>query len=396
MGPFLLGSLISGAGSLLGSLFGGSAQAKASRETNETNYKIWREQSNLNQVMYARQNQDYKDNWQHQFDSTNEYNTPLAQRQRLEEAGLNPYLAMQGGNSTGVATSPSMGSASYTPANTPTMQTPDYTYIGSGISNAFNTALSVYSQLNATNNSNQMTTSQLGLNKQIEQGMILNNKFKKDTYKFDYETKSLFNEINKLNLQYQKDTLKSRIEQQQHQTSLVKAQSVFESLKVSEQRVLNKWLPKEKGMNYMIMAQQLCNMELDGKIKKVQVRDILAGILLKNSQTSKNYSDISVNNSKIKNLDASTSNIELDTLNTGEDYKQNQLKTKVVYETVDNIIRTINTQQIEQYYLSENESEYQRKVSYGFLKDVHDFSRSTGEVLSNFVGINNLFKGFSK
>lgn len=37
--------------------------------------------------------------WQKQFDATNEYNTPLAQKQRLDEAGLNGALIMSGANS---------------------------------------------------------------------------------------------------------------------------------------------------------------------------------------------------------------------------------------------------------------------------------------------------------
>lgn len=53
------------------------------------------------------QNQFQTDMW----NKTNEYNSAAAQRQRLEEAGLNPYLMMSGG-SAGVATTMNGSSAS--------------------------------------------------------------------------------------------------------------------------------------------------------------------------------------------------------------------------------------------------------------------------------------------
>ena len=53
------------------------------RETNEQNYKMFKEQMAYQTDMWNR---------------TNAYNTAKSQRQRLEAAGLNPYLMMQGGN----------------------------------------------------------------------------------------------------------------------------------------------------------------------------------------------------------------------------------------------------------------------------------------------------------
>ena len=77
-----------------------SASARASKyasdknvqsvqETNAQNYKIWQEQKDY----------DYT-KWKEQL----AYNTPSAQRERLEAAGINPQLAMNN-LSTGEATS---------------------------------------------------------------------------------------------------------------------------------------------------------------------------------------------------------------------------------------------------------------------------------------------------
>ena len=78
-----------------------SASAKAQRytadqntqsvqNTNDTNYRIWQEQKDY----------DYK-MWQEQ----NAYNTPDAQRQRFEAAGINPQLALSNINSGSAASS---------------------------------------------------------------------------------------------------------------------------------------------------------------------------------------------------------------------------------------------------------------------------------------------------
>lgn len=131
-------SPFAGIASAVGSFFGQSnqnaAQLQAQRETNEMNYKIWQEQQQHNVDMFDMQNQANIRNWQMQHNASlqdwqlqNEYNTAAAQRQRLEEAGLNPSIMMNGG-SAGVATSapqqPGMNGAAVSPAQAPQMQTP--------------------------------------------------------------------------------------------------------------------------------------------------------------------------------------------------------------------------------------------------------------------------------
>ena len=98
--PFKSSSLgagiIAGAGSLIGGLWSSHGsrdaaryQLQAQRETNRNNLQIARENNEFNERMWNLQN---------------DYNTPVMQRARLEAAGLNPYLMMDGG-SAGVAQS---------------------------------------------------------------------------------------------------------------------------------------------------------------------------------------------------------------------------------------------------------------------------------------------------
>lgn len=61
---------------------------QAARETNEMNYRIWREAQTAQRAY---------------FDETNAYNSAAAQKQRLLDAGLNPALAMYHGVNAGSA-----------------------------------------------------------------------------------------------------------------------------------------------------------------------------------------------------------------------------------------------------------------------------------------------------
>ena len=65
------------------------------RENNEFNERMMEKQMEYNTRMYEQSLQDSRETWQQQFDATNAYNTPAAQRQRLEEAGYNPLLMTQ-------------------------------------------------------------------------------------------------------------------------------------------------------------------------------------------------------------------------------------------------------------------------------------------------------------
>lgn len=89
MGP-LLGAAIGAAGSVLGSLIGGGSQSAAQRRANETNMQIARETNAQNYRIFQEQ-QQFNEN---QFNRWLDYSTPLAQRQRYEDAGINPYMAV--------------------------------------------------------------------------------------------------------------------------------------------------------------------------------------------------------------------------------------------------------------------------------------------------------------
>ena len=126
--------------SIAGGLFGiGSSALQNSqnrqnvRETNQMNYKINQMNNQFNERM-AMQQRNFQERMWHQ---ENLYNTPSAQRQRLQEAGLNPYLMMDGGSA---GTAQSVGSGASASSSGPAVMQPfqaDYSGIGSSIGNIF-------------------------------------------------------------------------------------------------------------------------------------------------------------------------------------------------------------------------------------------------------------------
>ena len=78
-----LGAAIGAATSLVGGLIGKKSQSDA----NATNLEIARETNASNQQLAEKQNQWNLDQWNRE----NEYNSAAAQKQRLIDAGINPY-----------------------------------------------------------------------------------------------------------------------------------------------------------------------------------------------------------------------------------------------------------------------------------------------------------------
>lgn len=168
----IVGSAIGAGSSLIGGASTTVMQNKANKEiaqmNNAFNEKMFDKQIAYNKEMYQTQLGDqwkfyddqkanawklYEDNKAYQtemWNKTNEYNDPSAQRERLEAAGLNPYMMMNGG-SAGVAGSVSGTQGSAPSAGAPGAQgvqpptaTPysaDYSGVMQGLGHAIDTIM---------------------------------------------------------------------------------------------------------------------------------------------------------------------------------------------------------------------------------------------------------------
>lgn len=165
--------VINGMTGLIGAGITAGANTAATIATNNTNKQIAQLNNAFNEKMLNKQmtyNQDmYKqqlgDQWNFYndakntqlgiYEDTKEYNSASAQRQRLEAAGLNPYLMMNGG-SAGVATSQSIPNGSAPSAQgvsipTASPYSADYHGIADGIGSAIDAYTALRSQQSQVN-----------------------------------------------------------------------------------------------------------------------------------------------------------------------------------------------------------------------------------------------------
>lgn len=242
------GSLIGGLFSAAGSRYAARKQLQAVRETNQMNYKIAQENNAFNERMWNQQNA---------------YNTPEAQRSRFEQAGLNPYLMLDGGDS-GVATSAPTADTSGTQV------APD---IGSTIAqgyqtlgNSFSSAASQIAQMTFQNEMQQANVSKVNAEAQNanlqNQYDMLRNQFAAAQFLTDLRIKQYQGDISKYDAKYLRDSLNDRLDSVKFQNTLSGSQSSYYNQlaglydvqrQISETNL--KWLDREKQVAIMVAIQ---------------------------------------------------------------------------------------------------------------------------------------------
>lgn len=112
-------AMISGGMSTASGIAGAISNARIAAKQRALQYKMFREANafNANQATIAYQRQ--VDEWNRQFNLTNQYNDPSAQMQRLTDAGINPYNASQ-------SVSPSSAAMSVGSSSAPSSAAPPY------------------------------------------------------------------------------------------------------------------------------------------------------------------------------------------------------------------------------------------------------------------------------
>lgn len=132
--PAIAAALVQTAGSALSNVFGNVSNVNAQRSANATNLQIARETNEMSQAQFDR-NMDWM---REQYYGNQEYNSAAAQVERLRAAGLNPALAMSGGNMSGVSSSVGAPSPSQFATAHSEPGLVDYTQFGSAVGNAVN------------------------------------------------------------------------------------------------------------------------------------------------------------------------------------------------------------------------------------------------------------------
>lgn len=272
----LTAGIIAGAGSLFGGLFGGKGsstaakyQLQAARETNRMNYQIAQENNAFNERMWEKQNA---------------YNSPVEQRRRLEQAGLNPNLMMNGGSAGIAETAPTADTSGV-------QQVPDigstiasgYQQFGNSISNAasqiagmvYNNDLQQANAAKANADANSAS--------QDAQYKALQNQFAAAQFLADLREKQYRGLIAKSDYEYLRDSMQDRLDAVKFQNTLTGSQSSYYNQMaglVDVQRQIEKtnldWLPREKQAGLAATLQNVRTMVSQMHLNYAQAKNAYA------------------------------------------------------------------------------------------------------------------------
>ena len=258
-------------GSIAGGLFGiGSSAIQNSqnrqniRETNQMNYKINQMNNQFNERM-AMQQRDFQENM---WNKENEYNTASAQRQRLEEAGLNPYLMMNGG-SAGTAQSVGTG-ASASSAGSAVMQPfqADYSGVQQAIGSVFQSQVQ------------QAQVSQLQGQKNLADAQAMQALSNVDWSKMTKETREYLKAtgLARAQLGYSKEM--QELDNMAFAGRLLQAQGTTQLLDAEAKTVLNKYLDQQQQADLSAKAAEYYNQMSHGHLNYNQAKKVLADEIL--------------------------------------------------------------------------------------------------------------------
>lgn len=210
------------------------------------------------------------------WNKTNEYNSASAQRTRLEEAGLNPYLMMNGG-SAGIA----QASSSSTPASASpplSMQRQDF----SGIGSALSSALQISNQTKETNANVQSLQSQKSLYDAQANSILAN----VDWWKLgpEYKKWSQMTGLIRAGLQFQTD--RQNLRNMTWSGNILQAQRLGILLDNDAKKVVNKYLDEGQRLQLDLMASQYYDAMASGHLKYQQAKSEITKRLLMSAEAN--------------------------------------------------------------------------------------------------------------
>lgn len=232
--------------------------AVSTNKTNKTNMAINQMNNEFNAAEAEKARQFQLDMW----NRTNEYNSASAQRSRLEEAGLNPYLMMNGGTAGNAQSS---GSSTPASASSPlSMQRQDF----SGLGSALSSALQIANQTKETNANVQTLQSQKSLY-DAQANSILSNV---DWWKLgpEYKQWSQMTGLARAGLQFQTD--RQNLRNMEWSGNLVKVQRLGILLDNKAKQVVNRYLDEGQRLQLDLMASQYYDAMASGHLKYQQAK----------------------------------------------------------------------------------------------------------------------------
>lgn len=268
--PTIVSSIVSGATGFTSNLLGGLLGKNSQDSANKTNILINRE-NNQFAAEQAQLNRNYQTAM---WNKSNDYNSAFSQRQRLEAAGLNPYLMMNGG-SAGTAQSV-QGSAAASAGNAHVEAFDPSSYVN-GASNSISGAInSYYANLERSNNATQMAAQSQLMEEQARNWRIKNTY---ETLRQQYEINKLSHDSNNSFETYMLNKAKRKLAWENFSSDVTYRQN---EVKLQNQlQELNAMGIIEKTLNNSMLEVQLNY--LPQKFR-AEIKSIMADVALKYAQ----------------------------------------------------------------------------------------------------------------
>lgn len=243
---------------IVGPIASSIGNAVSTNKTNKANMAINQMNNEFNAAEAEKARQFQLDMW----NRTNEYNSASGQRSRLEEAGLNPYLMMNGGSAGAAQSAGSTSPASAAPPLS--MQRQDF----SSLSSSLSTALQIANQTKETNASVQSLQSQKSLF-DAQANSILSNV---DWWKLgpEYKKWSQITGLARAGLQFQTD--RQNFRNMEWSGRLIQAQRLGVLLDNKSKGILNKYLDEGQRLQLDLMASQYYDSMASGHLKYQQAK----------------------------------------------------------------------------------------------------------------------------
>lgn len=327
----------------IGSVLGISSQNHAMRKQFEYNKQLQQmaQQYNTSERLAS---QDFN---RQMMDIQNAYNDPTAQRQRLENAGFNPYMSNVGaGTSASASSSPqSVGVSSVGLPN-----------IGSTVASSFQNAannLALRSKILSESKRN---------NSEVDKNSVESNYIRTQDNRLQTLTP-----LDALNLQAQVENYKEDSELKREMQNLTTAQTISAKLGNEYQRIVNKYADEQQkaALNHTLAV--IANANEDLKLKPLQRRELI-------SRACKQF--------------AEANNINIQT----EIGKQ---ELRILVETADSAISSVNMEnrlnEISNSNLYNAESVFGRNIAWNYYQ-AQNYNNQTLKHLS--LGRRNYYKKY--
>lgn len=267
----ILPAIIGAVGALGAGVAGAIGGSKSTSSANSMNYKI----NQMNNEFNAAEAQKSRDYMTEMWNKTNEYNSPSAMRQRLAEAGYNPYLALNSGaaGSASNVGSPATGSAA--------AAAPQQPYDWSNLASSISSAAQIFNQ---TQQSNAQVSALQG-QKSLADAQTYQTLSNVDWYKLGPEYRRWLQTTGASRAALSLNTDKQQLENMQWINKIQRAQRTDILLSNEAKRIVNKYLDKSQSLQLNLMANQAFQAFSAGRLSLQQCKTEVTKQLMNMAET---------------------------------------------------------------------------------------------------------------